>query len=675
MTPDNNHFALCEKLVDPENISDGKATVMNTKRWIQPWFPRHFQWVMALGCLVVYMASVHIWLKSNVPTTASTIGATPSSFNYTCLPAEPCWPTSQNWETFNQTINGRLRLTVPWASPCYDNLTAQCHEVTDHYVNGNARSAQYGSMEFLDWETCGQSSCMLNSMAPKSPVHGSCTLGRLSSYHVEAQSVNDVKETLRFVQTHGIRLSIKNSGHDYFGRSSASNSLALWTRKMQGLKYHKEFRINVCNAVYDNVGEISAGISAQEAWEYFEPLGFLVTVGAVGSVGLAGGFGQGGGHGPLGPKYGLMVDNAIEFEVVTADGQQRTINECSDPDLFWAMRGGGGGTFAVLTSYKFQLYPAVPLNMYSFQADFHMPEAQINLTESAIHRNIVRALATNQTLFAKHGVSGYNFLLPRRIVSLQILPSTDTDAIKSITSDWQSFLTQYPGLRIRENAYYSFSKFSEWHNYTLKPSIAHNGPVGMGISESGRFLPKKLFRSPESIENIVDAVVSAMQISFSNGGGGAAQLYATGPLNHPDNSKTGVNPHWREAMWEVIMGGFWTSNMPETRRSHLRNTISASIEPLKALTPNGGCYMNEGDWTEVNWQETFFGGNYDRLLDVKRKYDPTGLFNCWKCVGWTGYEEYVSTAYNQSTALTCISPMFSCYSRKPTPTVPLGPVV
>ncbi|KAF1994916.1 FAD-binding domain-containing protein [Amniculicola lignicola CBS 123094] len=585
-------------------------------------------------------------------------------YNYTCLPSQPCWPSTNQWITFNQSISGNLKLTVPWAAPCYNPAgmaSQECQAIGENYMDGVGRTAQYGSMEFLDWETCGESNCFLNSFQPSSPVSGQCSLGRLSTYHVEAHSPDDISKALNFSREHGIRVSIKNSGHDYFGRSSAANSLAIWTHKMKDLKYHGLFRPKCSKTQYTNIGEIGAGVQAQEAWEFFEQLDMLVTVGAVGSVGLAGGFGQGGGHGPLGPSYGLMVDQAVEFDVVTADGQARTINECSDPELFWAMRGGGGGTYAILTSYKFQLHPAVPMNVYGFQAEFPMPEGDLDITESKVHRDIIRALARNQTLFANNGVAGYNFLLPDHMVSIQVLPSANTDALEKITTEWHDFLTNYPGLNITENTYYTFNKFSDWHKYTEKPSIARNGPVGVGIAESGRFIPKRLFNKPADIENLVNAVVDAMQFSYTNRGGGSAQLYATGPHNHPDNSKTGVNPGWRDTMWEVIMGGFWTRNTPAAVRTQIQNTISASIQPFKALTPGGGCYMNEGDWLEENWQQTFFGSNYDKLLAVKNKYDPTGLFNCWKCVGWSGYED----------------PMYSCYAQSkktPKPSVPLGPV-
>ncbi|RAR01728.1 FAD-binding-like protein [Stemphylium lycopersici] len=553
-----------------------------------------------------------------------------NSSNYTCLPGQPCWPSTEDWNAFNQSISGRLRLTIPWAAPCYsDPASEECQKVAMNYGNGVSRTGQYGSVEFLDWERCGHSHCALNSFNTSDPVSGTCSLGRLSAYHVEAKTGNDISKTLEFVRKHDIRVSIKNTGHDYFGRSTAPNSLAIWTHNMKDTTFHKSFQPQGCSARYENIGEIGAGIQAQEAWEAFEPHSMLVTVGAVASVGIAGGYGQGGGHGPLGPKYGLMVDQAVEFDVITADGRQHTINECSDPDLFWAMRGGGGGSYAVLTSYKFQLHPAVPINVYSFQAHFPPPK---DITQSEIHREILTGLAANQTLFANHGIAGYNFVLPNHVVFLQVMPSSDTSAIKTITSQWRDLLVSLPGIIITEDEYHSFEKFSQWHEFTERPEISRNGPVGLGFNGAGRFIPRDLFNSSQSVDKLVDAVLSAMQFSYARHGGGGAQLYATGPDNLPDNGKTSVNPIWRNSLWEVVMGQFWTTATPPDVRSPIQKIVSETIEPFKALTPGGGCYMNEGDWTEENWQQTFFGEHYDRLLSVKKRYDPTGLFNCWKCV-------------------------------------------
>lgn len=65
------------------------------------------------------------------------------------------------------------------------------------------------------------------------------------------------------------------------------------------------------------------------------------------------------------------------------------------------------------------------------------------------------------------------------------------------------------------------------------------------------------------------------------------------------------------------------------------------MDNLRDITPGGGCYFNEADYLEDDWQTAFFGQNYNTLLSIKDKYDPTTFFNCWKCVGWTGPSEYV----------------------------------
>jgi hypothetical protein len=81
------------------------------------------------------------------------------------------------------------------------------------------------------------------------------------------------------------------------------------------------------------------------------------------------------------------------------------------------------------------------------------------------------------------------------------------------------------------------------------------------------------------------------------------------------------------------MGGAWTTSTSPNVRKQIQNTISAYIQPFKALTSGGGCYIDEGDCMEENWKQTFFGEQYDTLLAVKKRYDPTAVFNCWKCVG------------------------------------------
>ncbi|KAK4076744.1 uncharacterized protein Triagg1_4347 [Trichoderma aggressivum f. europaeum] len=145
-----------------------------------------------------------------------------------------------------------------------------------------------------------------------------------------------------FSKKHNIRVEIKNTGHDYFGRGASANSLAMRTNNMKNMTSEPVFKTDNCPpANKKNIGIIGAGVNAAQVIGFFSKHGMSVTTGACPTVGIAGGFGLGGGHGPLAPTHGLMVDQAVEFGVVTTDGVFRTINQCNEPDLFWAMRGGG----------------------------------------------------------------------------------------------------------------------------------------------------------------------------------------------------------------------------------------------------------------------------------------------------------------------------------------------
>ena len=109
------------------------------------------------------------------------------------------------------------------------------------------------------------------------------------------------------------------------------------------------------------------------------------------SVGVAGGYPSAGGHSPIGPSFGLAADNVLQFEVVTADGVLHTVNQCREPDLFFALRGGGSGTFGVTTAvtYKLNLQPAA---WTSFLLNF-VPSPAGSLFNATQMKNIFRAYA------------------------------------------------------------------------------------------------------------------------------------------------------------------------------------------------------------------------------------------------------------------------------------------
>ena len=168
---------------------------------------------------------------------------------------------------------------------------------------------------------------------------------------VAAESAADIAAAVDFAREHGAGLVIKGTGHDYLGRSCAPRSLMIWTHRMREVTVHDGFVPAGSPAGAAGVPAITVGAGTRwlEAYQVLLPYGRYVQGGGCVTVGAAGGFMQGGGFGSLSRRYGTAAGNMLEAEVVLASGEIVTANAAAHPDLFWALRGGGGGTFGVVT--------------------------------------------------------------------------------------------------------------------------------------------------------------------------------------------------------------------------------------------------------------------------------------------------------------------------------------
>lgn len=183
-----------------------------------------------------------------------------------------------------------------------------------------------------------------------------CVVGSYVQYAVNASGASDYVETLAFAKELNIRLVIRNTGHDYLGKSTGAGSLALWTHHLKDIDV-LEYSSDVYTGKAMRMG---AGVQASEAQSVAHALGLLVVEGACPSVGIAGGYTQGGGAGPLGSKFGLAADQVLEWEVVTPTGQTLTATPDQNLDLYWALSGGGGGTYGAVLSMTVKLHPDMP---------------------------------------------------------------------------------------------------------------------------------------------------------------------------------------------------------------------------------------------------------------------------------------------------------------------------
>ena len=177
---------------------------------------------------------------------------------------------------------------------------------------------------------------------------------------VTAESAADVAATIRFAAAHRLRLVVKGRGHSYLGASNAPDSLLVWTRKMDAVTVHEAFTPAGSNAAPIPAVSVGAGCMWLHAYQAvtggarrYVQGGGCTTVGVAGLV-------LGNGFGSFSKAYGSAASSLIEAEIVTADGVTRIVNNAQEPDLFWALKGGGGGTFGIVTRLTLAKKPRPP---------------------------------------------------------------------------------------------------------------------------------------------------------------------------------------------------------------------------------------------------------------------------------------------------------------------------
>jgi hypothetical protein len=194
-----------------------------------------------------------------------------------------------------------------------------------------------------------------------------CNAGNYPAYVLNATTSSQVSTALVWASARNIRVVVKATGHSYQGRSTGYGSLSIWTHHMRGIGYLASFIPTSCpNEASVTAVRVSAGHTNIEVQEEVARYGMALVTGANPSVGLIGWL-TGGGHGPLSTSYGMGADNLLEATIVTPDGKVVLANPCQNDDLFFAIRGGGGGTFGVVTEVVVRAFPTPRTTAHTFQ--------------------------------------------------------------------------------------------------------------------------------------------------------------------------------------------------------------------------------------------------------------------------------------------------------------------
>lgn len=553
---------------------------------------------------------------------------------------------SDIWEAFNTSLNGRLQYQLPLALPCFSIYNgspstmdeALCSQIRENYGSPVFRAGEAGTTMNAQNDAClsfPDDQCLLdNTVSPAAlpAANSSCNQGNLGSYVLEVQDETDIIAAFDLARQHGVRLSIKNTGHDYMTRNARKGSLTLWVHKLKDMAYQESFTPDGCpvediDHVYGKTLTIGTGVSSDDATNFATEHNSTLLVGSSPTVSVSGGWVLGAGHSVLSPVYGLGIDRVVQFTIVTPDGILRKANACQNTDLFWALRGGGGGTFGVVLDATHRVEAVMPIAV----ADMRLPSnASEETSLEWLALQAKHALSFGRQGWGGHAAGTYlTHVNPvPEIANLSDGGAASRDSVK-VASD---FILANGGISVVE----VLPTWNDaWQKY-IKPAARAVGSIQI---IGGRLWPQAKFETQEG----VDAIMSyARNLSQLGATGDPASTYI--PTDMPFlvegsevgyDTNTSTNPVWYSALW--IYGGravmAWNSTYEERVEAVVNLTRSTELTE-QAIGPGGGAYVHETSVFTKDWQESYWGINYDRLLEIKNKYDPDSLLNCWKCVGF-----------------------------------------
>jgi FAD/FMN-containing dehydrogenase len=467
-----------------------------------------------------------------------------------------------------------------------------------------------------------------------------------SAYALEARNAADVAAGVRFASENNLRLVVKGGGHSYLGTSNAPDSLLIWTRAMNEITLHDAFEGQGCEGRVAPVPAVTAEAGA--VWmDLYNAVtiegGRYVQGGGCTTVGVAG-LVQSGGFGSFSKGFGTAASGLLEAEVVTADGQVRIVNACNDPDLLWALKGGGGGTFGVVTRLTLRTHDLPAF----FGAAAGMVEAQ---SDAAFARLIAQFIGFyRENLFNPHWGEQVRFGPDNRFEISMVSQGLDnTQASEAWQSffDWvnaspEDFTVMAP---LRSGAWDSRGWWDVGGNPSMIPDTrdgarenrgwwqGDQGQVGAFLhGYDSLWLPASLLRGNRQ-ERLAGALFAAsrhkqvaLHINKGLAGAPAEALAAA--------RQTATNPELIDAFALAIIADGESPAYPglarpamdlAAARSSARD-IDLAAAALRAIVPNAGSYVSESNYFNDSWRSAYWGRNYSRLRAIKTKYDPDGLF-------------------------------------------------
>ncbi|AHG02284.1 FAD-linked oxidase (plasmid) [Halostagnicola larsenii XH-48] len=399
----------------------------------------------------------------------------------------------------------------------------------------------------------------------------------------------DVVASVQFAREHDLELAVRGGGHNVAGTAVCDGGIVVDLSEMNGVYVDREAR----------TVRAEGGATLGDVDRETQLFGLATALGAVSETGIAG-LTLNGGYGHLTRQYGLSVDNLRSVEIVTADGRIHTASDDKNADLFWAVRGGGGN-FGIVTSFEYDLHDVGP-EVYAFFVWFD---------EDDIEAVMERYLEWTATVPEDAGVLVFTAHVP----DIEEFPADARDSpavamLGSYRGDLEDAGEVFDPLRTSATPIVDFSEPMGYVD--LQSMLDEDYPDGL------RYYWKSIFLTDvtDEVVDIMDRYLESTPSSLST-----VDLWHLGGA--VEDVPQDATAFWhRDKPYMLTFEANWEDpGDDDANVAWGRNGIAETSE----LSVASGNYGNFPGLNE-NPAKSLYGDNYERLVDLKTKYDPENVF-------------------------------------------------
>ncbi|HET7048082.1 MAG TPA: FAD-binding oxidoreductase [Solirubrobacteraceae bacterium] len=423
--------------------------------------------------------------------------------------------------------------------------------------------------------------------------------GVLPSLIARPVNAADVRTAVNWGVSHHVPLRARSGGHSYAGYSTLSGGMVLDLRNMRSVQVDARHRTVA----------VGAGAQLIDVYAALAAHALTIPAGSCPSVGIAG-HALGGGMGLAGRQFGLTADNLLSAQIVTADGRLRTASSKSNPDLYWALRGGGGGNFGVVTSLRFRAHP-VPRAVSSFFVSWPWSRAADALAAWQAWAPHARSQLTS--IFHLNGGNGVTSV---NVTGQYLGPAADLGRLLSP-------LTAVGGASVHvANHSYLDAQLAFAGCATVSLTACHTeGTRPGGTLARASFRAKSDYVARPLPAAARGILMSQVEARAQMAGSGAILFDSYGgAINRVKPAATAFVHRRVLCCIQYLSYGGGTAWL---------DSVFGRMRPYVT----GGSYFNYTDPDLKHWQTAYYGSNYRRLLTVRRKYDPHHYFNFPQAIG------------------------------------------